>query len=64
MTQDAEKKKAIMNNHIPLSMGPRVHIGRNIAYFAQLVVIATIVNFYDFTFEEGLIRIRELVGWG
>ncbi|OAQ90109.1 benzoate 4-monooxygenase cytochrome p450 protein [Purpureocillium lilacinum] len=47
MTEDQEKKKEMMNSHLPFSTGPRACIGRNIAYFEQTVVIATIVKFYD-----------------
>lgn len=45
MTEDQEKKKEMMNSHLPFSTGPRACIGRNIAYFEQTVVIATIVKF-------------------
>lgn len=53
MTEDPEKKRAMMNNHLPFSTGPRACIGRNIAYFEQIVVIATLVKFYDCIVPEG-----------
>ncbi|PWY95416.1 cytochrome P450, partial [Aspergillus sclerotioniger CBS 115572] len=53
MTQEAEEKKRMMNSHLPFSTGPRACIGRNIAYFEQMVVIATIVRFFDAELEEG-----------
>lgn len=34
--------------HLPFSVGPRACIGRNIAYFEQLIVIANLVKNYDF----------------
>lgn len=43
----------MMNNHIPFSTGPRACIGRNISYFEQAVVIATIVKLYDGDIDEG-----------
>lgn len=53
LTHDPEEKKRMMNNHIPFSTGPRACIGRNISYFEQAVVIATIVKFYDAGIQEG-----------
>ncbi|KNG90454.1 hypothetical protein ANOM_001246 [Aspergillus nomiae NRRL 13137] len=53
LTEDPEEKKRMMNNHLPFSTGPRACIGRNIAYFEQTVVIATIVKFFDGRLEEG-----------
>ncbi|KAM0545794.1 hypothetical protein ACHAPJ_011218 [Fusarium lateritium] len=53
MTDDAELKARMNNNHLPSSTGPRACIGRNIAYFEQIVVIATLVKFYDFVVPEG-----------
>jgi benzoate 4-monooxygenase len=53
LTEDPEEKKSMMNNHLPFSTGPRACIGRNIAYFEQTVVIATMVKFYDGNIEEG-----------
>lgn len=53
LTDDAEEKKRMMNNHLPFSTGPRACIGRNIAYFEQTVIIATIVKFFDGKIEPG-----------
>ncbi|CRL22992.1 Cytochrome P450 [Penicillium camemberti] len=53
LTEDSEEKKRMMNSHIPFSTGPRACIGRNISYFEQAVVIATIVKLYDGDIEEG-----------
>lgn len=53
LTDDAEKKRAMTNNHLPFSTGPRACIGRNIAYFEQIVLIATLVKFYDFRSAPG-----------
>ncbi|VUC22947.1 unnamed protein product [Clonostachys rosea] len=53
MTADKEKKALMMQNHLPFSTGPRACIGRNIAYFEQILVIATLVKFYDFKIPPG-----------
>ncbi|KAJ5358867.1 uncharacterized protein N7496_011280 [Penicillium cataractarum] len=53
LTEDAGEKKKMMTNHLPFSTGPRACIGRNIAYFEQTVVIATIFKFFDCKVEEG-----------
>ncbi|OAA59748.1 Cytochrome P450 [Niveomyces insectorum RCEF 264] len=53
MTDDQDKKRRMMANHLPFSTGPRACIGRNIAYFEQIVIIATLVKFYDCTVPEG-----------
>jgi len=37
--------------HFPFSTGHRACIGRNNAYFEQLLLIATLVRFFDFEFE-------------
>lgn len=37
--------------HLPFSTGPRACIGRNIAYFEQLLVIGTLVRLFDFDFQ-------------
>lgn len=41
-------KKAMMDNFIPFSVGPRACIGRNLAYFEQQILVATLVHRYDF----------------
>lgn len=53
LTESSEEKKKMLNNHIPFSTGPRACIGRNISYFEQAVIIATIVKLYDGHIEEG-----------
>ncbi|KUJ17671.1 cytochrome P450, partial [Mollisia scopiformis] len=46
---DGDKER--MNKaHFPFSTGPRACIGRNIAYFEQLIVIGTLVRLFDFEF--------------
>jgi benzoate 4-monooxygenase len=52
LTDNAEKKREMMNSHLPFSTGPRACIGRNIAYFEQIVLVATLVKFYDFQFDS------------
>jgi benzoate 4-monooxygenase len=37
--------------HFPFSTSPRACIGRNVAYFEQLLLIATLVRGFDFEFE-------------
>lgn len=53
LTEDKEKKDRMMKNHIPFSTGPRACIGRNIAYFEQLLVISTLVRAFDFSIPAG-----------
>jgi cytochrome P450 len=48
LTNDPEEKRKMNTNHLPFSTGPRACIGRNIAYFEQIVLIATLVKHYDF----------------
>jgi benzoate 4-monooxygenase len=56
-----EEEKARMSKaHFPFSTGPRACIGRNIAYFEQLIVIAALVKAFDFTFEAPDFRLRIL----
>ena len=43
------EKEKIATAHFPFSTGPRTCIGRNIAYFEQLLVIAALVKSFDFT---------------
>ena len=45
-------KQRMMQAHLPFSVGPRACIGRNIAYFEQLLMIANLVNRYNFEFES------------
>ncbi|KAH0441982.1 hypothetical protein CcaCcLH18_01842 [Colletotrichum camelliae] len=44
---DGDKGKMI-KVHLPFSTGPRACIGRNIAYFEQLMLISTLVRNFDF----------------
>lgn len=53
LTCTEEEKVRMSQAHLPFSTGPRACIGRNIAYFEQLIVIATLVKSYDFEFAEG-----------
>ncbi|KAF2104678.1 cytochrome P450 [Rhizodiscina lignyota] len=48
---DGDREK-MSKAHLPFSTGPRACIGRNIAYFEQLLVIATLVHSFDFEFES------------
>lgn len=48
MTDDKAKKERMMKSHLPFSVGPRACIGRNIAYYEQLLVISTLVRWFDF----------------
>jgi cytochrome P450 len=48
---DGDKEK-MGKAHLPFSTGPRACIGRNIAYFEQVVLIATLVHLYEFRFTE------------
>lgn len=45
-------KDKMARAHFPFSTGPRACIGRNIAYFEQLLVIAALVKGYDLEFES------------
>ena len=53
LTSDSEEKAKMARAHFPFSTGPRACIGRNIAYFEQVLVIATLVRNYDFEFVGG-----------
>ena len=53
LTEDKQKLERMMKSHMPFSVGPRACIGRNIAYFEQLLVISTLVRKFDFVMEEG-----------
>ncbi|KAJ9613291.1 hypothetical protein H2200_003233 [Cladophialophora chaetospira] len=56
-----ENEKAKMSKaHLPFSTGPRACIGRNIAYFEQLLVIAALVKGYDFEFGSKHFELRIL----
>ena len=45
-------KDRMSKAHLPFSTGPRACIGRNIAYFEQIIVIATLVHTFDFEFSH------------
>ena len=45
-------KEKMSKAHLPFSTGPRACIGRNIAYFEQLLVVGTLVRLFDFEFES------------
>lgn len=53
LTTDESERARMSRAHLPFSMGPRACIGRNIAYFEQLILIATLVRNYEFEFVEG-----------
>jgi cytochrome P450 len=53
LTDDSEKKREMMKVHLPFSTGPRACIGRNIAYFEQTLVIATLVHHFDLEVPAG-----------
>ncbi|KAJ9635444.1 hypothetical protein H2201_003106 [Coniosporium apollinis] len=57
VTGDKEK---MSKAHLPFSTGPRACIGRNIAYFEQLLVIAALVKSYDFEFETPNFQLRTI----
>lgn len=45
-------KEKMGKAHHPFSTGPRACIGRNIAYFEQILVIGTLVRLFDFELER------------
>lgn len=53
LTDSPEEKERMAKAHFPFSVGPRACIGRNIAYFEQLLVIASLVKGFDFEFADG-----------
>lgn len=60
-TDATEEQKVNMSKaHLPFSTGPRACIGRNIAYFEQLLVVATLVKHFDFEFESPNFELRTL----
>lgn len=59
LTSDDNKQK-MSKAHLPFSTGPRACIGRDIAYFEQLLIIATLVKSFDFEFETPDFQLRTL----
>lgn len=53
LTTDNEKKQTMMKAHLPFSTGPRACIGRNIAYFEQVMVIASLAHYFDLEIPAG-----------
>ncbi|EOD50618.1 putative benzoate 4-monooxygenase cytochrome p450 protein [Neofusicoccum parvum UCRNP2] len=53
-------KEKLSTAHFPFSTGPRACIGRNIAYFEQTLVIATLVRRFDFEFESPGFELRTM----
>lgn len=53
LTDDSEKKQLMMKSHLPFSTGPRACIGRNIAYFEQTLVIASLVYYFELEVAPG-----------
>ena len=59
LTTDQNKAK-MSKAHLPFSTGPRACIGRNIAYFEQLLIIATLVKSFEFEFETPDFQLRTI----
>jgi cytochrome P450 len=57
LTGDKEK---MSKAHLPFSTGPRACIGRNIAYFEQLLVMASLFKGYDFDFKTADFELKTL----
>jgi len=57
LTGDKEK---MAKCHLPFSVGPRACIGRNIAYFEQLLVISTLVRLFEFEFVDKDFELRTI----
>jgi benzoate 4-monooxygenase len=53
-------KEQMARCHLPFSTGPRACIGRNIAYFEQLLVISSLVRLFDFSFPDEPFELRTL----
>ncbi|RFU80545.1 cytochrome p450 [Trichoderma arundinaceum] len=52
INSDSETREKMNTAHFPFSLGPRACIGRNIAYFEQLLVISALVKLFDFDFVD------------
>ena len=53
-------KEKMSKAHLPFSTGPRACISRNIAYFEQLVLIATLVHNFEFELPGGNFELRAI----
>lgn len=53
-------KEKMAKCHLPFSTGPRACIGRNIAYFEQLLVISTLVRNFNFEFVDASFELETL----
>jgi cytochrome P450 len=53
-------KEKMSKAHLPFSTGPRACIGRNIAYFEQIILIATLVHLFDFEFSHEGFELKTL----
>lgn len=51
LTEDKTQREKMIKVHLPFSTGPRACIGRNIAYFEQMLLIASVVKKFDFELE-------------
>ena len=45
---EGREKEVTTENFIPFSSGPRACIGRNLVYFEQQILVATLVHRYNF----------------
>ncbi|CAK7235887.1 hypothetical protein SBRCBS47491_009447 [Sporothrix bragantina] len=52
MPADDPRLVRMKKYHLPFSTGPRACIGRNIAYFEMVLVVAALVHYFDFTFAD------------
>lgn len=60
LTCDEVQKAKMMKVHLPFSIGPRACIGRNIAYFEQLLVISALVKGFDFELQSPHFELQTL----
>ncbi|WYZ44978.1 hypothetical protein EsH8_VIII_000294 [Colletotrichum jinshuiense] len=68
--EDAEKfrpqrwlegdKNKMLKVHLPFSTGPRACIGRNIAYYEQLLLVSTLVRNFDFDLASKGFELRTM----
>lgn len=52
LPSDDPKMVAMKKYFLPFSTGPRACIGRNIAYFEMILVVATLAYYFDFEFAD------------